>query len=209
MKRQIFLFPLLFALILSIQAQSQEHEDYTALKKSPQYIKCILVTHDRDSIPALMENHREPYKRYGDKKGKIDLVLSTEGRQTLKAEEFIAYELTLRNKKKVQFYSVDGQIVTIKINGESIKLFEREEFVIRAPKHAILVNPNVRKRYLVRKKYEAYLTDVDDIAEQDLLLEYFEDCPALQTPLKQGRLKARDIVKLVQRYESCDNKSGY
>ena len=183
--------------------QAEENEDYAALKKSPNFLKCVLVTHERDSIPALMENFREPYKRFGDKSGRINLILSTDGRRTLRADEFKGYELTLRNKKTVRFFAIDGTIVTVKVKGENIKLFEREEFVIKAPKTAIMVSSNVRKRYFVRKKYEAYLTDVDDISDQKGLAGYFSDCPALSKKIEQNRIKVRDIVSLVQRYDGC------
>ena len=188
--------------------QAEEHEDYAAFKKSPNYLKCILVTHDRDSIPALMENFREPYKRFGDKSGKINLILSTDGRKTLRADEFKGYELTLRNKKTIRFFAIDGTIVNVKVKGDNIKLFEREEFVIKAPKSAIMVSSNVRKRYFVRKKYEAYLTDVDDISDQKSLADYFSDCPALSQKIEQNRIKVRDIVSLVQRYDGCEGVTG-
>lgn len=193
----------LVILLFTDKVNAQDHEDYTALLKNSNYLKCIVVTHDLDSIPALMENYREVYKRFGDKSGKVDFILSTEGRRTLKSKDFRGYELTLRNKKTQRFFCIDGLVLRVKFAGETIKLFEREEFVIKAPKSAFMVSSNVRRKYYVRKKYEAYLTDVEEIANKEYLAEYFEECPALSKKIGQPKSKYRDIVSLVQRYDKC------
>ncbi|MFY0625604.1 MAG: hypothetical protein JXR07_04885 [Reichenbachiella sp.] len=197
---------LILLCIFSWSSFAQEHEDYSSLLKNPNYLKCVVVNLDNEKIPALMENYREAYKRYGTKNGKIDFILSTTGKKTIKATDLISYNITLRNKKEQRFVCVDGIVVRVKYSGERIKLFEREEFTLKAPKTATMISPNVRRRYYVRKKYEAYLTDVDDIADVLSLSEYFEDCPSLSKRIGQPKSKVRDIVSIVKRYDACESE---
>lgn len=210
MKYTLFLI-LLLSILVRVHAQEDYHEDYTSNLKNHRYLKAVVVTLEGDSIPALMENYRETYRRYGNKAGKIKAILSTEGKKMIKADDIKGFELTLRNRSTQRYLAVDGIIVRVRYSGERIYLFEREELVLNKlslPTSAILVAPNIRKKFYVRKKYEAYLLDVDLLEDQVALEEYFAACPGIAKQISINRMKARHIITIVERYDNCDDFTG-